>query len=119
MGDIRRHFFKGWIPIHRIGVLANLYGGAGKFCTLVAGRRWSILLVRRDRLMQAVPVGDRPTLRNAIDEIDALAGQIITDHDTAYHPGRQCRENERGECVDRFGGPARPRQPLRYDPEEA
>ncbi|MEU8158156.1 hypothetical protein AB0B94_31260 [Micromonospora sp. NPDC048986] len=70
MGAFRSHFFRGWIPVNRIGVLANLYGGAGKFCTLVAGRRWSILLVRRDRSMPAVPVGERPTLHEAISEVD-------------------------------------------------
>lgn len=34
-------------------------------------------------------------------EIDRLSQQIINEHTALYHPGRPCRENERGECADR------------------
>lgn len=70
MTAIRSHFFKGWIPIHRIAVLANLYGGAGRFCTLVAGRGWAVLLVRRDQSMPAVPAAERLTFGEALDLAD-------------------------------------------------
>jgi hypothetical protein len=33
--------------------------------------------------------------------VDQQMDQIIADHEAAYHPGRSCRENERGECADR------------------
>ncbi|MBF9135168.1 hypothetical protein I0C86_40530 [Plantactinospora sp. S1510] len=67
---LRRHFFKGWIPIRRIAVLANLYGGAGRFCTLVSGRTWMVLLVRRDRSMPAVPEAERLTFAEALEQAD-------------------------------------------------
>lgn len=63
-------FLEGWIPLHRIRVLANLYGGAARFRTLASGRRWSILLIRHDPSMPAVPPGERPTLAEAIEEAD-------------------------------------------------
>lgn len=97
---MRRHFFNGWIPLHRIAVLANLHGGGGKFRKVAAGRNWSLLLVRRDDSIPSVPPADRPTLREAID---AAAADIIREHNATYHLGRSCRENGRGECVDLFG----------------
>lgn len=71
---MRRHFFNGWIPLHRIAVLANLHGGGGKFCKVVSGRSWSLLLVVRDRSMPSVPEGQRPTMRQAIDDADRGRG---------------------------------------------
>jgi hypothetical protein len=37
-------------------------------------------------------------------EIDRLADEIIAMHNERYHPGFGCAENERGQCLDRFGG---------------
>ncbi|MGA4726278.1 hypothetical protein ACPB67_02560 [Micromonospora taraxaci] len=73
----------GWIPVRRISVLAHLYGGAGRFRALAAGRSWSIILIRRDRSMPAVPVAERITLAEAIRDADgpdigAVAGAAST-----------------------------------------
>jgi hypothetical protein len=35
------------------------------------------------------------------ENIDEMAEQIIDEHEATYHPGRLCRENERGQCADR------------------
>lgn len=37
-------------------------------------------------------------------EIDAMCQEIIAMHADLYHPGRRCRENEDGKCLDAFGG---------------
>lgn len=91
--------FRGWIPLHRLPVLTNLHGGAAKFCTLASGRRWSILLIRHDPTMPAVPAVQRPTLRQAIDNADIhqAFNDIIREHNALYHPGRDCRENGHGD----------------------
>jgi hypothetical protein len=68
-----RRLFQPWIPIGRISVLANLHGGAARFRTIVAGRSWALLWVRKDRSMPAVPPKDRPTMREAIDQADAAS----------------------------------------------
>jgi len=47
----------------------------------------------------------------AMAEIDRLADEIIAMHNERYHPGYGCAENERGQCIDRFGG-QRARGPL-------
>lgn len=60
----------GWTPIRRIAVLAHLFGGAGRFRTIAAGRGWAIVLIRRDRTMPAVPVAERISLAEAIREAD-------------------------------------------------
>jgi hypothetical protein len=73
------HTFAGWIPIRRIGALANLHGGAARFCTLLAGRTWAIVLIRRDRTMPSAPAEQRPTLREAIRQAEAAAGQSTPD----------------------------------------
>lgn len=111
-----RRFFEGWIPLHRLATLTNLWGGAGKFRKVAAGRNWSLLLVRRDDSTPPVPPEQRPTLREAIDNADRAAERELGDqlqavldaHTVTYHPGRTCRESERGECADRFGSAAQP-----------
>jgi hypothetical protein len=70
MGQLRTHFFRGWIPIRRIAVLAHLHGGAAKFCNVASGRSWSLVLIRRDRTMPAVPHAERISMREAIDQAD-------------------------------------------------
>jgi hypothetical protein len=41
-------------------------------------------------------------------DIDTLCAEISEMHRDLYHPGFECAENERAECLDRFGGtPAR------------
>jgi hypothetical protein len=35
------------------------------------------------------------------ERIDVMAEQIIAEHEATYHPGRECRENERAQCADR------------------
>jgi hypothetical protein len=37
-------------------------------------------------------------------EIDELCDQIIAAHTDLHHPGRRCRENQAGKCLDAFGG---------------
>lgn len=98
-------FFRGWMPLHRIPVLTNLWGGAGKFGTIAAGRRWSILLIRHDPTAPAVPTDERPTLRQAMDDADVnrALSDVVRDHNATYHPGRGCHENQYVSCVDRFG----------------
>lgn len=34
-------------------------------------------------------------------ELDAMMQGIIAAHESAYHRGRPCRENESGQCKDR------------------
>lgn len=70
---ILHSFRRGWIPLHRLPVLTNLWGGAGRFRAIASGRRWSILLIRHDPTLPAVPADQRPTLRQAIDEADRTA----------------------------------------------
>lgn len=64
------HSFRGWIPIRRIAVLAHLHGGAAKFCTVASGRSWSLVFIRRDRSMPAVPRSERISMREAIEQAD-------------------------------------------------
>ncbi|MGI5144813.1 hypothetical protein ACQEVC_45600 [Plantactinospora sp. CA-294935] len=66
-----RRLLQPWIPIRRIAVLANLHGGAARFRTIIAGRSWALLFVRKDPSMPAVPPEERPTMREAIDQADA------------------------------------------------
>jgi hypothetical protein len=33
--------------------------------------------------------------------VNQATEQAIAGHDATYHPGRRCRENDRGECADR------------------
>jgi hypothetical protein len=68
-----RRLLQPWIPIGRISVLANLHGGAARFRTIVAGRSWALLWVRRDLSMPATPPESRPTMREAIDQADAAS----------------------------------------------
>lgn len=74
-----RRLLQPWIPIGRISVLANLHGGAARFRTIVAGRSWALLLVRKDLSMPAVPHEDRPTMREAIDRADAASAPTTKD----------------------------------------
>jgi len=58
------------------------------------------------------------TRRMQIREIDAMLDRIVAEHNDYWHPGFECVENERIECVDRFGGapvpgPLGERRPLR------
>jgi hypothetical protein len=49
-----------------------------------------------------IPTADHPAIvRRAAGGMDAEMDQVVADHEAAYHPGRSCRENERGECADR------------------
>jgi hypothetical protein len=66
-----RRLLQPWIPIGRISVLAHLHGGAARFRTIVAGRSWALLWVRKDPSMPAVPPDARPSMREAIDRADA------------------------------------------------
>ncbi len=37
-------------------------------------------------------------------EVEQLMDDIIAAHNEQHHPGFGCAENERGQCVDAFGG---------------
>lgn len=41
--------------------------------------------------------------RRQSDELEQAVDVVIAAHIGECHPGRDCRENERGECADRFG----------------
>ncbi|MEU8334712.1 hypothetical protein [Micromonospora tulbaghiae] len=41
------------------------------------------------------------------DEVEQAMDDVLAAHTARHHPGRGCTENEAGECLDRFGGPAR------------
>ncbi|WP_213452872.1 hypothetical protein [Rhizomonospora bruguierae] len=70
-------------PLRRIAVLAHLFGGAGRFRAIAAGRGWAIVLICRDRNMPAVPAAERISLTEAIRQADgpdagAVAGTAPT-----------------------------------------
>lgn len=37
--------------------------------------------------------------------VEAAMSAVVDAHREAFHPGRDCRENGRGECADGFSGP--------------
>jgi hypothetical protein len=86
--------FLAWPTVY----LADRVRGVDPPASLRRGLDWA----RSGTYPPTIPTADRPaTVRRSSDEVERLMEQIITDHEAAHHPGRACRENERGECADR------------------
>lgn len=71
-------------------------------------RAWLGPKVRRQRaraIATDAAVADLDAGRiSAREMLDRTADEIIAAHNALHHPGFGCAENERGQCVEAFGG---------------